>query len=335
MCAANEVLQKPHDRAPYDGRQRRGWENASIPPAVSARWWISLTRRCGRLMLWGYLITVIPACAQWSREKELESGNFLPKPQKSLDSVTVETVLVRFPEQRKQELVDIWQNVDESIFEIEFREKLDRNGLRAGLMIGELPQVVREQIEITSQEQVTNALEHAGLAADVDNKMRQLRCRAGRRKELILRRDLAMPLTVLSASDGAVSGATYYQPTVLFDLRVMPYGDQQTTIELTPEIQHGELRPAFVSTDLGLRSEMQRSQQVWQDLTIRSKLKPGQVLLVAASLPPKALGAAFFTTQTAEQSQEYVILLIRVAESQLDELFAPDEVARARAMIER
>lgn len=287
------------------------------------------------------LLIGLVGCAQWSRDASLEASGglsdsgFLPAAQKSLDSVLVETVLVRFPEQRIGDMEEIWGSVDESLLEISQRKMLDSNGLRAGVLLGELPKVLRDQIETTSHDQATDVLEHAGLAADVDNRMRQLQCRAGRSKEVIVRRELTDPLTVMSTKEGVLSGNTFQKPTVLFDMRVMPHGDKQTTIKLTPEIQHGELKQAFVTTELGIRPNMQRDKQKWQELTVTAKLKPGQVLLMASTMPPKALGFAFFTTTTAELNKEYVVLLLRVAETQLDELFAPEEIAKASAMMER
>lgn len=250
--------------------------------------------------------------------------------------MVVETVFIRFPLDKSEELASVWDRADESIFDISFRRQLDQNGLRAGVLLGELPQAIRDQIHETSMQQSTDALEHAGLAADVDNKMRKLQCRAGRRKDLIVRREIQDPLTVLSITDGqTVTGETFLQPTVLFDLRAMPHGSGEATLDLTPEIQHGQQRQAYVSTEFGVRPEMKRAQQVYRELKLSVKLRPGQVLLMSGTEPAKALGQAFFTTKTADRSEERVVLLVRLAETQLDELFAPEEIEQAKAMAER
>lgn len=280
-------------------------------------------------------LLLLASCARWSREQAPETSKLLATPQKSLDSVLIETVLVRFPTQEKDRLLEAWQTADETILDIGLRQRLDRNGLRCGVLLGEIPKVIRDQMDRTSQEQKTNALEHAGLAADVDNKMRRLQCRAGRRKDLVVRPQITEPLTVLCTVDGSVRGDTFQKPAVLFDLRAFPHGDQRATVELTPEIEHGELRQSYVSSEFGVRPEMRRPRQSWKDLTIAAKLEPGQILMLSATLPPKALGSAFFTTQTAERSEEYVVLLLRVTETQLDDLFAPEQIAQADSMIER
>jgi hypothetical protein len=243
---------------------------------------------------------------------------------------------VRFPLSKVEEVEELWQATDETCFDIQSRELHAKNGLRAGVIIGELPRLIREQIAHTAELQSSDALEHAGLAADVDNKMRKMQCRAGRRKDLIVRPEVAEPLTVLTSLDGrTVSGETFTQPTVLFDLRAYPHADGTATVELTPEIQHGLHRQAFVGNDFGvLRPEMRRDYQAYRDLSIRINLQPGQVLMVSCTQPAKALGQAFFRTNTVDKTREHVILLLRLSETQLDELFAPQEIDQAKAMAE-
>lgn len=282
------------------------------------------------------VLFVLAGCARWSKDTETARSDFLPAPRQSLDSVLVKTVLVRFPHRKLDRLQSIWSSVDESLFDLELRELLAKNGLRAGMIVGELPLVIREQIEETSERQTVDALEHAGLAADADNKTRELQCRAGRRKDLIVRREVNDTLTVFTTLDGkSVTGQTYQSPAVLFDLRAIPHGDGQATIELTPEIQHGAQRNSFVTTEFGMRPEMRRSQQTWEELKLSAKLSPGQILVITSSQPHKALGSAFFTTKTAEMTDEYVVLLVRLGETQLDELFAPEEIDLAKSMSER
>ncbi len=275
-------------------------------------------------------------CAHWSKEHDKTPNPLLTAPHRTLDSVVLDSVLVRFPLSKVDELESLWDAADESVFDIGARELHAKNGLRAGVVIGELPRLIREQMRHTSELQSTDALEHAGLAADVDNKMRKLQCRAGRRKDLIVRPEVAEPLTVLTTLDGkSVSGETYSQPTVLFDLRALPQGDGSATVELTPEIQHGMHRQAFVGNEFGaLRPELRRDYRAWRELTIRAKLQPGQVLMVSCTEPAKALGRAFFRTNTVDKTQEHVILLLRLSETQLDELFAPQEITQAKAMAE-
>ncbi|QDV22796.1 hypothetical protein [Aureliella helgolandensis] len=311
-----------------------------LPPAA-VLWY---AQRACLIACLGWLLSTAGGCAQWTpfSKAETEAANNdtlargLPVRQMSPDSVVIETVLVRFPLHSEAQLSEIWQHTDETILPVSQRQRLDNNGLRVGVLLSELPQVIRDRLHETGTDQALDALEHAGLAADADNKMRKLQCRSGRRKDLLMRRQLQDPLTILSTLDGKrVSGETFDRAQILFDLRAIPQGDGTAVVELTPEVQHGEQRQAFVSTDYGVRPEMKRAQKTWDPLAVRVQLKPKQILVMSCTDPPKAVGKAFFMTKTADHSEERVVLLVRLAETQLNELFAPDIIEQAKALAER
>jgi hypothetical protein len=283
------------------------------------------------------VISSMVGCAQWSKDATTESKPLLAQPKMSPDSVVVETVIIRFPKEQSDVLDNLWSTVDESVFDVELRRKLIENGVRGGVLIGDLPLGVRTRMEQLADNSRTDPLEQANLAADVKSAINRLQCRAGRRKELHVRREVSQPLVVLTSEEGRVEGASYEKPAMLFDLRSIPHGDGQATLQLTPEIQHGDERKSFIHSDFGLRPDMSRDRKTWQDLSMSVKLSPGQMIALSCNGDPKSsnLGKAFFVTHTAEQSDERVLLLIKLAETQLDELFAPEGVAAAQIVAER
>ncbi len=267
----------------------------------------------------------------------MDSKPKLPQPKMSPDSVVVETVIIRFPKEQSEALDSLWATVDESVLHVELRHKLAENGVRGGVLIGDLPLGIRTRMEQLADYSRTDPLEQANLAADVKSAINRLQCRAGRRKEVHVRREVSQPLVVLTSAEGRVEGATYEQPAMLFDLRSIPHGDGQATLKLTPEIQHGEERKTFIYSDFGLRPDMSRDRKTWEELSLSVKLSPGQMIALSCNGEPKSsnLGKAFFVTHTAEQTDERVLLLIKLAETQLDELFAPEGVAAAQVVAER
>ena len=295
---------------------------------IAARWVVC----CALVSL-----TCLAGCARFSKDTKAETKALLPQPKMSPDSVVVETIIIRFPKEQSEALDQLWSTVDESIFEVALRRKLVDNGIRGGVLIGELPVGVRTRMAELGDFSKTDPMEQADLAADVKSTLNRLQCRAGRRKELPVRREQSQPLVVLSSKEDRIEGASYERPSMLFDLRTIPHGDGQATIKLTPEIQHGEERKALVRSDLGMRYEMSRDRKTWGDLELAVKLSPRQILVLSCNGEPKSsnLGKAFFVTQTAEQSEERVLLLIRLAATQLDELFAPEGVAAAQVVAER
>ncbi len=279
----------------------------------------------------------VAGCAQWKTAPPGPAPNMSLKPTAARpDVVTLETVLVRFPADVEEELERAWMSSDPSVLGIDQRRLLARNGLRAGVLIGELPALIHNQLNRTGAQQATDALEGAGLAADVDNRMHRLQCRAGKRKELVVRRSLNAPLTVVGVSPaGSIVGDTFQDPRVLFDLRATPLGGRQARIRLIPEIEYGTARQTYVASEVGIRPSLERPRRVWEALEIDAVLREEQILMIGAALPPKALGRAFFTTHTADKATEHVVLLVRLSATRIDELFAPEQLAQVKSLAER
>jgi hypothetical protein len=255
----------------------------------------------------------------------------------SPDSVVIETVVVRFANDQSEALDGLWSMADESILGMNLRRELTDNGIRCGVLESELPVAVRKRLDELSDSNHTSAIEQAGLASDIENLANRFQCRAGMRKDVHVRREQSGPLVVISNRDGNLEGASYEGASMLFDMRAIPHGDGTATIQLTPEVQHGEPRKAFISSGAGMRPEMRYDHQSWKRLKIAAKLRPGQILVLSCNGEPNApnLGRAFFVTHTAEQTDERAVLLVKLTSTQLDELFAPDKVQAAKAASER
>jgi hypothetical protein len=254
----------------------------------------------------------------------------------SPDTIDVETVVVRFSEDQGGLIEEIWQMADESLFDFQQRQALDRNGLRAGVFHGELPTKLRSQLNSAAHQQKNDVIELAGLGSDADSRMRLMRCRAGRRKDILVRREIARPLSIVTSIDGQLSGQTFYdRPVALFAMSPFPTTDGRAAIELVPEVQYGEAISQYVTSEVGVRQELRRAAKVWKPLKIRATLSPGEVLMVASTHPPKSLGGAFFVADTVQQTEEHLVLLIRLAATQLDDLFGEEQVATARALMEQ
>ncbi len=291
------------------------------------------------LLLFFGLAVALGGCAQWSKESASTevARPILAPPQMSPDSVVVESVVVRFPQTQLEVIEDLWKRVDESILPMQVRRELAANGLRCGVIENELPATIRNRLNELSDASVSGTLEQAGLAADIENLANRFQCRAGVRKEVHVRRELLGPAIVICNREGNMEGASYEDAAMLFDMRTIPHGDGTATLNLTPEIQHGEARKTFVTSDVGMRPEMRRDQKSWEQLKIKAKLRQGQILVIGGNGQPTApnLGRAFFVTHTAESSDEQALLLVRLAATQLDELFHPEGVRAAQAASER
>lgn len=281
-------------------------------------------------------------CARWNRpswtvpEKNEDSqATTLPLHTSAApDTVSVETVLVRFDEQHTEELDKAWLGADESVIDIQQRKLLDLNGIRVGVIRGDLPKEILQQLELSRSQQRTDVEEQLGLASDSDSRARLLSCRGGKRKELLIRRENQQPLSVVTTIGGSVSGHQFVRASALFALTMYPQTDGTAITELIPEIQYGDARQNFISGEFGMRQELRRDSKLWKQLKIRTTLATNEVLMVSTTAPSKALGHAFFRTENSQQIEEQIVLLIRLASTSSDDLFSDTIVGQLPASVE-
>ena len=301
-------------------RTSKKWETPSI-----ANWGAGLAVRASVVVA----LVLAAGCARWY-EKSVHSDppKTLTTTLQSSGTVDLETVIVRFSMEQTEGLEQLWQSTDEAAVDFGQRRTLDANGIRVGILRGEMPAVLQKQLDLSMQKTTEDVSEASGLGSDADARMRLIRCRAGRRKELIIRREISRPLSVITSIDGLIAGQTFYeQATTLLALMPFPNLDTTAKIELVPEVQYGQPQNRYLTTDFGVRQEARRPTKVWKQLKISATLGKGDVLVVAATQPPKSLGGAFFVSETLQQTEEHLVLLIRLSETPMDDLFADDSVA--------
>ena len=82
---------------------------------------------------------------------------------------------------------------------------------------------------------------------------------------------------------------------------------------------------AHLSPEMALRIEQGRAKRAFEDMTIEAVLAPGQILLIS-TLPARSgtVGHRFFT-QHSEGRLEQKLLVLRLAQTQHDELTSPPE----------
>lgn len=227
-----------------------------------------------------------------------------------------------------------WAAADETILDFEQRRLLDANGIRVGVIRGEMPKQLTQAIELSKQRQKSDIVEQLGLGADAEVHSLTWVCRSGVRKELVVRREMNKPLSVFTMLNGSLAGYQFAKAMSVLGMTVYPQNDGKSLIELVPEIQHGEPKNSFVAGEFGMRQETKRDSKVWKQFKIRTALNGGELLMISATTPAKALGHAFFTTETSRQTEEQLVVLIRLTTNQQDPLFGENIMNQARTMME-
>jgi hypothetical protein len=262
-------------------------------------------------------------CAKWSRlEHELakSESHSLPKPMAE-DVAVVETMLVRLSHDQVEGLQPIWSLTNEQALPIELRRRLDQNGLRATLVDTVVPSALQAMIDSIEKRLQDDPFEQMGIGADIHSHSRQLQCRIGQRKEILMGSKRTQSVVLMHNKDGAASGRSYDEPQFVFDLRASPQKNRTTLLSLTPEVQHGPFKQKFVPKEFGIRSETKRDAVQWTELTIEQSFRPGQILMVTSGVPSRGLGEQFFFTETVNGSKEQMLLMMRFTPHRMDSVF--------------
>jgi hypothetical protein len=245
------------------------------------------------------------------------------------DTVVVEALFVRLPEDSDRAQLEAFANMEESFIDIELRRELDRNGIRAGIILGEIPKQVQHWLAYAEARKKSDLMEQVDLNSDVSTLLQRLQCRAGKRKVIDVHPEKATSLSVFY-HDGSPKGKTYESPAFQFALTTLPNGDGTANVRLVPEIQYGPPALTFVPRDFAIRKESRRRQDHWDNLALEAKLQMGQILVVGGTSDPRGLGEHFFWANRVDGGRDRVILLLRLAQTQLDDILSPDLSAQAK-----
>ncbi len=237
------------------------------------------------------------------------------------DSVALDIIFVRCPLGERRFDVDLWEEIDEQGLPALLRQRLAENGFRAGLVAGQVPLALAELMELAEQVPVDAQVQQVELASATSAPRalcRHLQLPPTRRGE-VLASDVYEELPLLVCHEGELTGQTLHQAQALLALRAFPLPSGRVRLEVVPEVHHGQPRQNWVARDGMLLLEAARSKEVFDWLRVAVDLAPGDMLLLS-SLPnrPGSLGHYFFAA--GEGKPERKLLLVRLAQTQQDEL---------------
>lgn len=229
----------------------------------------------------------------------------------SPESVTLEIFQVRIPTEDTQLAEKLWAEVDEQRLCLDVRRDLVRNGFRAGVLGGTLPDVLAEKLKLQSSMpafETDRQITGDTAAPSVVRRVLQLN---PHNQATVQAADLREHLHVLVNSDEGLQGQSFDQVQAAYSLRAEQSPGQRVVIELTPELQHGEMRNRYAGSDQGIfLVTPSRERKVYDHLTLQTELCPGE-LLVVGCLPdsPKSLGRAFHGLDIAGPAQQKLVLV--------------------------
>jgi hypothetical protein len=261
-------------------------------------------------------------CALLNTSQKLEAPS-LPAPPLPANSVVLEVAFVRIPLTDEAAYHSIWSEVDEQHFPTELRRQMAANGLRCGIVGMQLPTRLKEALD-DNQPGAVERGEDSQADPALDRAPRRIQCRTGQRAKILVTKQLDT-FSLLLNEDNHVRGFFLSQAQCLFGLKTYPQGDGRAKIELTPEVEHGEMKTQFIGRDGAVQPQLGQDRVVLDKLRLSAVLAPGHVLMLSSTPEVKGVGSSFFT-ETDSGTTYRRILLVRLAVTQYDDLFAPDQM---------
>jgi len=269
------------------------------------------------------LFALQSGCAPWQKNRAPEPPQLLRPVEASPESVTLEIFFARVPWKDPKANSSLWERIDEQQFPPELRRHLAANGLRAGMIGGQVPEELADMMRLT-ETAVGDGQEQKQAAASLESepavRRRVLQLRSGRRGEILVS-GVIPSLQLLVREEGQVRGRSYKKAQGLFAVQAMPLPDRRVRLTLVPELHHGDAKQQWNGQDGIFQLEMARPKEVYPELELVTDLTTGQMLVVSCLADlPSSLGHHFFSDESA-RGKEQKILIIRLLQGPTTELY--------------
>ncbi len=249
--------------------------------------------------------------------------SFLKSVETAPDSVALEIFQVRVPATDEELDQQLWQSADEQRLDLELRHELIRNGFRAGVLSGTIPDKLALSLKLESElpeTKVERVITGENADPTVTRRVVQLDKSDSATIQVSSLRD---KLHILMNEDGGLRGRSYEQVQAVYTMRAEAIVGQRVHLRLIPELQHGELRNRYAGSDQGIfLVTPSRERELYDDLELSLELTPGE-LLVVGGLPDASgsLGHAFHA-ESQRGPAELKLVLIRLIEVPGSEILA-------------
>ncbi len=258
-------------------------------------------------------------CATW---KETPSSDAITKTavgsvHENSKRVVLEVEFVNIDIDTKDldESAALWQWIDETAIDSRTRQRLLANGIRVGFVANEDRFRQRLADATTDQDVVDAFLSKASVASDVSHGESRIPMRLGRRYELALKQPIEGSHVALVRLEGETVGRTLNNAQHFFAITATQADSQkQVQLRFRPEIQYGDTRQKWVSSDTAIRIDNRRETWSIAELDLNVTASERDTLVFAAATPVTGLGRTMLSGTGSDQSQQQVVVLVRVAQ---------------------
>lgn len=272
-----------------------------------------------RLALVAFSVTLLSGCASWKEPSPVsdafEQGRQQTYENKKRVMLEVEFVNVGVDEFDLDETASLWQWVDEAAIEASMRRRLIDNGIRVGFLANEERFRARLDDSKSEGDVVEEFLSKASVASEVSHGELKIPMRFGRRHELPLRQPMEGSHAALVRIEDQTIGRTLQNAQYFFAITATRGpSPQQVRLRFRPEIQFGDTRQKWVSSDTAIRIDSRRDTWSIPELDLTTTAQEGQTLVIAPTTPISGLARHMLTGAGPDHSEVQVIVLVRVAQ---------------------
>ncbi len=205
---------------------------------------------------------------------------------------------------------ELWARVDEQLVGETVRRRLAANGLRAGILLGQLPEPILAALEppVSAGEDGPPPPVNA---ADANPPVvrRVLRLLPGRESELVALKSIP-DLVVLEQEEDGLHGANYADAVPHFTLKAWPAADGRVRVDLVPVIRHGPMERSFVGEDGAFKIETSQRKRVLDRLRCEVTVPADGLLIVGpAGDPGASVGDALFRPRSQGRAETRLLAL--------------------------
>jgi hypothetical protein len=283
--------------------------------------------KCGALRYLSVIVLIVlPGCSSVILLPGSSSPESFLKPvETSPESVALEILQVRLPASEKEMLEELWEDADELRLDVAVRHELVRNGFRAGVLGGAIPDELSELLQ-PEDDQPADSSQRVITGENADPKVSRRVVQLNRQNSAIVQTaDLRDQVHVLLSENSGIRGRSYQQAEAIYSIQAAAASGQRAEVRLVPELRHGEIRNRYAGGDRGQGIFLMipsRERETYDQLTMRAELAAGEMLLVSC-LPDASgsLGHAFHA-EDLRGPTEYQLVFVRLLQVPHSEILA-------------
>lgn len=266
----------------------------------------------------------------------MEKSPLLPL-QMSPDSVVLDIIFVRLPQQETEEVQQLWDELDEQQLAPALRQRLTRNGFRVGVAGVQMPPSLQKLLDQATTpddlplQAATPPAEGPASVTVTDFQSepaltrRHLQLRSGREAEIVASGIYpSLPLLEPDA-EGQLSGRRYAKAQGVFTLQAFAEADGRVKLAVRPELQYGEPQQEIRPEAGRWLLQSRRRRRAFDDLNIETALAPGEILVLAARPDDTGSAGHYFFTEQTSAGLTRKLLLVRLSQTQHNEIYGANE----------